>query len=306
VVSREAVQKGSYVGADKLTFDFSSAALTPEQVASAERLVNEKILENAPVSWNEVNHADVRGRGDIMQFFGDKYGERVRVVQIGGQSGALDGYSMELCAGTHVRGTGEIGLFRITGEGAVAAGIRRIEAVAGVEAQRAAETDRDRLKTIAAKLGSPLGDAEKKLDALIAQHKDLEKALKSARQREAASRATGLLDRQEVIAGIPTIIADFGEADGDTLQAAADALKAKFGGVLVLGGCLGGTVSLVAMVGPEHTAKIASGKIIQTIAPQIGGKGGGRPEAARGAGKDPKGLPAALAAAREMLSVATA
>jgi alanyl-tRNA synthetase len=306
VVSREAVQKGSYVGADKLTFDFSSAALTPEQVASVERLVNEKILENAPVSWNEVNHADVRGRGDIMQFFGDKYGERVRVVQIGGQSGALDGYSMELCAGTHVRGTGEIGLFRITGEGAVAAGIRRIEAVAGVEAQRAAETDRDRLKTIAAKLGSPLADAEKKLDALIAQNKDLEKALKSARQREAASRASGLLDRQEIIAGTPTIIADLGEADGDTLQAAADALKAKFSGVLVLGGCLGGTVSLVAMVGPEHTSQIASGKIIQTMAPHIGGKGGGRPEAARGAGKDPKGLPAALAAAREMLSVATA
>ena len=302
VVSREAGQKGSYVGADKLTFDFSSAALTPEQVASVERLVNEKILENAPVSWNEVNHADVRGRGDIMQFFGDKYGERVRVVQIGGQSGALDGYSMELCAGTHVRGTGEIGLFRITGEGAVAAGIRRIEAVAGVEAQRAAESDRDRLKMIAAKLGSPLADAEKKLDALIAQHKDLEKALKSARQREAASRASGLLDRQEIIASIPTIIADLGEADGDTLQAAADALKAKFGGVLVLGGCLGGTVSLVAMVGPEHTSQIAAGKIIQTMAPHIGGKGGGRPEAARGAGKDPTGLPSALTAARHLLS----
>ncbi len=109
VVSREAVQKGSYVGPDKLTFDFSSAALTPEQVASVERLVNAKILENAPVTWSDVPYTEVRGRENVMQFFGDKYGDRVRVVQIGGQAGALDGYSMELCGGTHVRGTGESG-----------------------------------------------------------------------------------------------------------------------------------------------------------------------------------------------------
>ena len=98
----------------------------------SKRLVNERIIENAAVSWTEVPYADVRGRGDIMQFFGDKYGDMVRVVQIGGQSGALNGYSMELCAGTHTRATGEIGLFRIVAEAAIAAGVRRIEAVAGL------------------------------------------------------------------------------------------------------------------------------------------------------------------------------
>jgi len=304
LVSREAVQKGSYVGPDKLTFDFSSAALTAEQVAEVERMVNGKILENAPVSWNEVAYADVRGRSDVMQFFGDKYGDRVRVVQIGGKAGGLDGYSMELCGGTHVRGTGEIGLFRITGEGAVAAGIRRIEAVAGAEAQRAAESDRERLKSIASKLGSPLADIEKKLEAFLAQQKETEKALKSARQREAASVAGELEGKAETINGIPAVIADLGEADGDTLQSAADALKGKFGGVVVLGGVLNGAVSLVAAVGKEHTAKVSAGKIIQTIAPVVGGKGGGKPDNARGGGKDAAKLADALAAARELVAKA--
>jgi alanyl-tRNA synthetase len=304
VVSREAVQKGSYVGPDKLTFDFSSAALTAEQVAEVERMVNGKILENAPVSWNEVAHADVRGRSDVMQFFGDKYGDRVRVVQIGGKAGGLDGYSMELCGGTHVRGTGEIGLFRITGEGAVAAGIRRIEAVAGAEAQRAAESDRERLKSIASKLGSPLADLEKKLEAFLAHQKETEKALKSARQREAASVAGELAEKSETINGIPAVIADLGEADGDTLQSTADALKGKFGGVVVLGGVFNGAVSLVAAVGKEHTATVSAGKIIQTIAPVVGGKGGGKPDNARGGGKDAAMLADALNAAREFIAKA--
>ncbi|MBJ7258768.1 MAG: alanine--tRNA ligase [Chthoniobacterales bacterium] len=302
VVSREATQKGSYVGPDKLTFDFSSAALTPEQVAAVERLVNEKILENAPVSWNEVAYADVRGRGDVMQFFGDKYGDRVRVVQIGGKAGALDGYSMELCGGTQVRGTGEIGLFRITGEGAVAAGIRRIEAVAGEEARRAAESDRGRLKSVAAKLGSPLADLEKKLDAFLAQQKETEKSLKSARQREAASVAAELAGKAETINGIPAVFAELAGADGDALQAAADALKAKFRGVIVLGGVAGGAVSLVAAVGKEHSAKVSAGKIIQTIAPLVGGKGGGKPDNARGGGKDASKLADALNAARDFIA----
>ena len=302
VVGRDAVQKGSYVGPDKLTFDFSSAALTPAQVAEVERLVNERILENAPVSWTEVPYADVRNRGDVMQFFGDKYGDHVRVVQIGGEPAALDGYSMELCGGTHVTGTGEIGLFRITGEGAVAAGIRRIEAVAGDEARRAAESDRERLRSIADKLGSPLADIEKKLAAFLSQQKEMEKALKAARQRESASVAAELASKAETVNGVSAVIADLGDADGDTLQMAADALKAKFGGVIVLGGVSGGAVSLVAAVGKDHTAKISAGKIIQTIAPIVGGKGGGRPDNARGGGKDAGKLAEALSAARDFIS----
>ncbi len=133
VVSHEATQKGSFVGPEKLTFDFNSAALTPAQVRDIERLVNEKIVENAGIAWTEVPYAEVRGRSDIMQFFGDKYGEMVRVVDLGG-------YSKELCAGTHTRATGEIGLFRINAESAIAAGLRRIEAVAGLNAYDLATT----------------------------------------------------------------------------------------------------------------------------------------------------------------------
>src|SRR5438876_11173484 len=136
IVSPVATQKGSYVGPDKLTFDFSSAPLTPEQKRDVEKLVNEKVAENAPVTWTEIPFIEAKERKDIIQFFGEKYGDTVRVLQIGGSPCALDGYSMELCGGTHVRSTGEIGPFRIVKEEAIAAGTRRIEAVAG-EAARA-------------------------------------------------------------------------------------------------------------------------------------------------------------------------
>ncbi len=133
IVSREAVQKGSYVGPEKLTFDFSSTALSHEQVRAVEKLVNERIAEDAPVSWTEIPYTEAKKRSDVQQFFGDKYGETVRVVQIGGTPNELNGYSMELCGGTHVRATGEIKQFKIVREEAIAAGIRRIEAVAGDE-----------------------------------------------------------------------------------------------------------------------------------------------------------------------------
>src|SRR5436853_1988236 len=143
-VSSDAVQKGSYVGPEKLTFDFSSAALTSEQKRQVEKLVNEKVADNAPVSWREIAYSEAKKRSDIQQFFGDKYGETVRVVQIGGESGKLNGYSMELCGGTHVRATGDIGSFRIVREEAIAAGIRRIEAVAGDAAREWAKHEAQR------------------------------------------------------------------------------------------------------------------------------------------------------------------
>ena len=164
VVSKEASQKGSFVGPDKLTFDFNSAPLTPQQVADIEKLVNERILENAGVSWTEVSYADVKSRKDVMQFFGDKYGDTVRVVQIGGRAGELNGYSMELCGGTHTRATGEIGLFRIVGENAIAAGVRRIEAVAGLEAYRKVTDELALIKSLAGKINSPVHELEKKIE----------------------------------------------------------------------------------------------------------------------------------------------
>ena len=301
VTSPEATQKGSFVGPEKLTFDFNSPALTPAQVRDIERLVNEKIIENAPVAWKEVPFAEVKGRPDIMQFFGDKYGDKVRVVQIGGIPGALNGYSMELCAGTHTRGTGEIGLFRIGSEGAVAAGVRRIEALAGLAAYDAATADSERLKGLAGKLNAPLGEIEKKLDALLAQQKQMEKQWKAAQQAQAAGIAKELLGKARTINGTPAIVENVGAEGGDQLQDIVDALKGQFAGVIVLAGALEGQVALAAAVSQEFVGKFQAGKIIQQIAPVVGGKGGGRPDNARGAGRDVEKLGAALEAAVKLL-----
>ena len=301
VASKEASQKGSFVGPDKLTFDFNSAPLTPAQVADIEKLVNERILENAGVSWTEVAHADVKSRKDVMQFFGDKYGDTVRVVQIGGGAGKLDGYSMELCGGTHTRATGEIGLFRIVGESAIAAGVRRIEAVAGLTAYDLANEQLQLIKSIAGKINSPVGELEKKVEALLAHQKELEKSLKSAQQREASNAASNLLEQVHSINGTPAIIHNVGGVDGDFLQAVVDALKSQFKGVVVLGGAANGAVTLIASVSADFTAKVQAGKIIQTIAPIVGGKGGGKPDNARGGGKDATKLDEALAKAKTLL-----
>ncbi|HXC99624.1 MAG TPA: alanine--tRNA ligase-related protein [Verrucomicrobiae bacterium] len=301
VVSKDASQKGSFVGPDKLTFDFNSQPLTPAQVSDVEKLVNERILENAGVSWTEVPYADVKSRKDVMQFFGDKYGDRVRVVQIGGQAQKLDGYSMELCGGTHTRATGEIGLFRIVGESAIAAGVRRIEAVAGLEAYRKATDELHLIKTLAGRVNSPVHELEKKIEALLAQQKELEKQIKSAQQREAANAASELLGRVQTVNGVQAIIHNVGAADGDFLQAMADSLKGRFEGVVVLGGISGAAVVLVASVSADFTGKFQAGKIIQAIAPIVGGKGGGKPDNARGGGKDAGKLDEALAKAKSLL-----
>jgi alanyl-tRNA synthetase len=301
VVGREASQKGSFVGPDKLTFDFNSAPLTAAQVADIEKLVNERILENAPVSWTEVKHDAVKGRTDVMQFFGDKYGEMVRVVQIGGKPAALDGYSMELCGGTHTRATGEIGLFRVVGENAIASGVRRIEAVAGMAAYDLANQQAQLIKGLAGKLSSPVQELDQKVEAVLAQQKEIEKALRAAIQRNAAQTAAWLLTRKQDVNGVPLITQAFPDSDADYLQAVADALKGKFSGVVVVGGSTNGAVSLVATVSPDFIARAQAGKIIQAIAPIVGGKGGGKPDNARGGGKDAAKLDEALAKVMTLL-----
>ncbi|RBP45263.1 alanyl-tRNA synthetase [Roseimicrobium gellanilyticum] len=301
VVSKEATQKGSFVGPDKLTFDFNNAALTPQQVRDVEKLVNERIVENSHVSWQEVPYSEVKARPEIMQFFGDKYGDTVRVVQIGGQPRALNGYSMELCGGTHTRATGEIGLFRIVGEGAVAAGVRRIEATAGLTAYEQSLQDSLRIAALAQQLGTPIADLEKRIDGLISQQKDLEKQLKALQQKQAAAAANELLGKATTGAsGVPLIAAQVA-GTGDELQGLAEALKGRFQGVVALVGAAGDQVALVASVSPEHTKAIQAGKIIQTIAPIVGGKGGGRPDFARGAGKDASKIADALAKVKELV-----
>ncbi|PYJ98088.1 MAG: alanine--tRNA ligase [Verrucomicrobia bacterium] len=324
IVSRDAAQKGSYVGPDKLTFDFSSAALTKQQVHDVEKLVNEKIAENAAVSWTEIPYAEARKRKNIIQFFGEKYGDTVRVLQVGGTPRALNGYSMELCGGTHVRSTSEIGPFRIVKEEAIAAGIRRIEAVAG-DAARAwtdqeATRQQQKFETLARKkpdvarlppfenmVETP--EMLKQIDARAAHLEKLEtevhdwekrtaKAAEADLQSRAAAIANGVAASQ---AGSDSCVSEIPNADGKLLGAVADALKTKFNGPIFLAGVANGRVSLIVAVPKDLTLKFQANKIIQEIAPIVGGKGGGRPESAQGGGTDTNEIGKALAKAKELL-----
>jgi alanyl-tRNA synthetase len=208
---------------------------------------------------------------------------------------------MELCGGTHVRSTGEIGLFRIAGESAIAAGVRRIEATSGLEAYRQANEQLQLIRTLSGKVNSPAAELEKKIDSLLAQQKELEKQLKTMQQKQAADVARGLVGKAQTFASTPAIIENLGTGDGDFLQAVADVLKGTFKGVVVLGGASNGAVALVATVSPEFSKNFQAGKIIQSIAPIIGGKGGGRPDNARGGGKETSRLAEALGRASDIL-----
>ena len=289
VVSKEASQKGSAVDPTKLTFDFNGQALTPGQLIDIERLVNERILANDAVSWSEVKYANVKGRPDIMQFFGDKYGESVRVVQVGGKATALDGWSMELCAGTHVRHLGEIGLFRISGENAIAAGVRRIEAVAGLAAYERARAEAELLKALSTSSSTPSPDLIKRFEALIEQGAALEKKLKSYRDKESAILADSLAAKAADRAGFKYVIAQVSVENPNDLRELGAKVAGKVGptAVVVLAAAFGDKVSLVANCGPDAVkAGKAAGKIVTDACGKLGGKGGGKPDAAMGGGTD--------------------
>jgi alanyl-tRNA synthetase len=325
VVSKDATQKGSYVGPDKLTFDFSSAPLSPEQKRNVTKLVNEKIAENAPVSWTELRFAEAKQRKDIIQFFGEKYGDTVRVLQIGGSPNALNGYSMELCGGTHVRSTGEIGPFRIVKEEAIAAGTRRIEAVAGDAARAWAKQEAVRQQEKFEILARKKADIEalpafeddaatteilKQIDARAAHLEKLDADVREWEKKTAKSAEAELKSRAAQIAselarshaGKNFCVVEVPDGDGKLLQAVVDALKSKFKGPIFLAGTRDASVALVAFVPDALTEKFQANKLIQQIAPIIGGKGGGRPESAQGAGKDTSNVSKALTKARELLS----
>ena len=325
VVARDTSQKGSYVGPDKLTFDFSSAPLTKDQVRNVEKLVNEKISESAPVSWTEIPYAEAKQRGDIVQFFGEKYGDRVRVLQIGGTPRTLNGYSMELCGGTHVRSTGEIGPFRIVKEEAIAAGVRRIEAVAGdaarAWAKQEAARQQEKFETLVRKKpeipaihafqnDADTSDVLQQIDARAADLEKLETEVRdwerqSAKTAEAELRSRAAQVANELIrshAGEKFCVAEVKNGDGKLLQAVADTLKSKFDGPIFLVGATNGSVALVASVPKEMSVRLQANKLIQQVASIVGGKGGGRPENAQGAGKDASKIAEALAKARELLS----
>jgi alanyl-tRNA synthetase len=209
---------------------------------------------------------------------------------------------MELCGGTHTRATGEIGLFRIAAESAIASGVRRIEALSGLEAYRAANEQLQVIRNLAGKVNSPISELEKKVEALLAHQKQLEKQIKAARQKEAVDFAQGLLNKARTLGSKEAIIEKIGSGDGEFLQNVADELKGRFKGVVVLAGVTADGVALLATVTPELTKQIQAGKIIQTIGPIIGGKGGGRPDNARGGGKDVAKVDEALAKAAHLIA----
>ena len=302
VVGREATQKGSSVAPDKMTFDFNAAPLTQAQTRDIEKLVNERIVENGSVSWSEVPFAEIKNHPGIMQLFGEKYGDHVRVIQIGGQPGALNGYSMELCGGTHTRATGEIGLFRIVSEGAIAAGTRRIEALAGMCAYEKARKETDLLLSVSGMANTPVAELEKKMESLLATQKELEKQIKAAHLKQAAEMARELASTADSIGACRFIVENLGEIDAELPHLLIECLKGQFKGVVVLGGTVAGSVQLAASVSPEHVKQVQAGKIIQTIAPMVGGKGGGKPDYARGGGKDPSQLDQALAHAKTLIA----
>jgi alanyl-tRNA synthetase len=326
VVSKDAAQQGSSVDEHRLRFDFNSAALTTEQLTMMEDMVNGAIKQDMAVSWTEVPHASIKDRKDIMQFFGDKYGEIVRVVEIGGKRNALDGYSMELCGGTHVRNTSEIGLFKIKSEGAIASGVRRIEAVCGDAAwnhlNEVAEKWNHDLKAARGKLAAAnqklteLGEAPVEVNdfphvmgAMLAERADineinavfahgartLEETQQAAIEAEKrirkiqSSQAAKLADEAlaELIAKGEPIIASF-ESDASLLQELQNGLKKKnFAGPALLIVDDGEKLHLATHCGPDALTKgLKAGDLLRALAALAGGKGGGKPDQARGAAPD--------------------
>lgn len=306
IVGKETGQKGSYVGPDKLTFDFNSKPLSPKSIDAIEVLINEKILDNQPIHCYEVDHNVIKGRSDVMQFFGDKYARRVRIVQIGGEAGALNGFSMELCGGTHRRSTGEMGFFKVMGEAAISAGIRRVEAISGLVALKQMRIEIALLRRLSSLLKVSQNDLESRLEHILDHQKQLEKERNVLREKDAQTQAKALISKARELPAsgnrpaIPLIVANLGTLDGKALGARAESLKASFDGIIVVGGTSGSSVALVAIVPRVFTPYIEAGKIIRTIVPTIGGKGGGRAEFARGGGKDPRSLDKALSKVREL------
>ena len=300
VVGMDAVQQGSLVDTERLRFDFSSGPVTAEQVEKIEALVNEKISAAHQVSGGEVAHASVKGRVDVMQFFGDKYGDMVRVVQIGGEAHQLNGYSMELCGGSHVRNTKEIGLFKIKSEGAIAAGVRRIEASCGESAKQwiAGQIDayREEISKELVKMNpTPAVDlsadrdltAWRKLSEQIREQRvEQDKEAKRLAAKAAATAADAALS-ELIAAGSPSICYAT-DGDASLLQELLNGLKKRqFAGASAVLVDDGEKLHLGTYCGADaKSAGKAAGVLLQQLAALGGGKGGGNADMARGAAPD--------------------
>ncbi len=281
-------QAGTSKTADRLRFDFSHfEAVTAAQLLEIERLVNEKVIDNAGVQIYETEFD--KKPADTLAFFGDKYGKIVRVVDIGG-------YSRELCGGTHVVTTGEIGLIKLTAEMAIAAGTRRIEAAAGQAAYDFVTHEEAALKAVNGRLNAGPIDVAQKLEALITHQKELEKKLKAYESKAAAGLADELAAAAQVRDGLKWVSAVVPADNPEALRSLGSQVLHKVGpGVVQLGALLDGKVSLVAYCSPEAVkAGHQAGKLIGALTAKLGGKGGGKPDFAMGGGGDASKLAAAL------------
>jgi alanyl-tRNA synthetase len=288
VLGTHVTQAGSLVAPDHLRFDFShGASLKDGEVEQIEEMVNEQVQANVPVTHAEMD-LDEALRMGAMALFGEKYGNRVRVIKIGD-------FSTELCGGTHLDRTGDIGLLKIAGEGAVASGVRRVEAVAGPAAIESVARKEAALREAADLLKIGPLEVPKRLQKLLDEQRALEKQLSELEARLARSRAEDLVKAARQINGVAVIAGRIDGLDADGLRAVADTLRNRLGsGIVCVGSVVEGKVNLIAAVTKDLTSRFQAGKLIQEVAKAVGGGGGGRPDLAQAGGKDPAKLDAAL------------
>ncbi len=289
ILGSHVAQAGSLVAPDHLRFDFShGAAVKDSEVEKVEDLVNEHVQANIVVTPAEMDLQEALKSG-AMALFGEKYGDRVRVIRIGD-------FSTELCGGTHLEATGQIGLFKIASEGAVASGVRRVEAVTGDAALRHVGREEQALRESAGLLKIPPLELPRRLQKLLDEQKQLEKQLQQLEARLAKGRAQELAASARVVAGVPVLAARLDGLDAEGLRSVVDTLRERMSsGVICLGSSVDGKVTLVASVSKDLTKRFPAGKLVQEVAPMVGGKGGGRPDLAQGGGTDASRLDEALA-----------
>jgi alanyl-tRNA synthetase len=293
-------QAGSLVSPERLRFDFSHQKPVPaETLRAIEDEVNAQIRENVEVTTEEMAYKDAVAAG-ALAFFGDKYGDRVTVVRMGP-------FSVELCGGTHVARTGDIGLVKIRGEGGVAAGVRRLEAVSGGRALELVREHEKVLEQIGGLLRGPAEEAAAKLEKLLAQQKELEKRIAELQGKLAGGASKDVMADARQVNGITVLATRVDGLDDKGLREMADSLRNRIkSGVVVLGAAQGDRAILLAAVTKDLAGKYHAGNIIKHLAPLVGGGGGGRPDFAQAGGKDPDKLDAALAAAYELLGAGRA
>ncbi|MEC7119910.1 MAG: alanine--tRNA ligase [Pseudomonadota bacterium] len=281
ILGQHVSQKGSLVASDVLRFDFAhDQAVTAAQIGQIEQRVNREILANQPVSIEEMDMDAAKARG-AMALFGEKYGDSVRVLAMGSTVDQRE-FSIELCGGIHVQRTGDIGLFKITSEGGIAAGIRRIEAVTGFTALAYVQQADQQLSQIASLTKATREQTFDRVNAAFERSRDLEKHIERLNQKLASAQSTELINAVQQINGVPVLIASV-EMDSKNLRNLMDSVKSRLSdAVIVLAGKDADKVALIAAVGASYTQKLKAGAIISHLATQLGGKGGGKPDLAQG------------------------